>query len=99
MLRELQTLHAARRLQIKARIPARILLRLLVDKWINQKGQGMIQRYEPDHWAEVMREESDGEFVLFSDHEQAMKEKLEELDEIKKCKDCPFCGQRQCMRK
>ena len=24
--------------------------------------------------------------------------RLEELDEIKKCKDCPFCGQRQCMR-
>jgi hypothetical protein len=24
--------------------------------------------------------------------------RLEELGEIKKCHDCPFCGQRQCMR-
>jgi len=28
-----------------------------------------------------------------------LKNATEELEEIKKCKDCPFCGQRQCMRK
>lgn len=27
-----------------------------------------------------------------------LKKVTEELNEIKKCHDCPFCGQRQCMR-
>jgi hypothetical protein len=28
-----------------------------------------------------------------------LKKTREEIEEIKKCRDCPFCGQRQCMRK
>ena len=27
-----------------------------------------------------------------------LKKTREEIEEIKKCRDCPFCGQRQCMR-
>ena len=34
----------------------------------------------------------------FYEYRDELLRRLEELDEIKKCKDCPFCGQRQCMR-
>lgn len=35
---------------------------------------------------------------IWYQHYDELLRRLEELDEIKKCKDCPFCGQRQCMR-
>ena len=37
--------------------------------------------------------------LLWRDGLQHLRYMHDELDEIKKCKDCPFVGQRQCMRK
>ena len=63
---------------------------------VDKEGQGM-KSLSNRVLVELMLSALTGDDKFYEYRDELLR-RLEELDEIKKCKDCPFCGQRQCMR-
>ena len=63
---------------------------------VDKEGQGM-KSLSNRVLVELMLSALTGDDKFYEYRDELLR-RLEELDEIKKCKDCPFCGQRQCIR-